>query len=326
MKKKIIIAGGTGFIGDALIKYFIAQQADVTVLTRALPRSHDNSYRRQPSLNNNSVTYIKWNGTFPGNWSSCLAGADVLINLCGKSVNCRYTKKNKAAIFNSRLTTTRALGEAIEQLEHPPAIWINASSATIYRHATDQPQDEFNGEIANDFSVQVCKQWEATFFNFKLPHTRQVALRMAITLGHGGVMTPYLNLVRFGLGGAQAGGKQMFSWIHIKDTCRIIDWIINHPGIEGVLNLAAPQPVSNATLMATLRNIMGVKIGLPAYKWMLQLGAFLIGTDTELLLKSRWVIPTKLLHWGYTFSYPNIREAVEEIIQQKTTGKNNSLL
>lgn len=326
MKKKVVIAGGSGFIGAALINHFIAQQAEVIVLTRALPLSQNNSYRRQTTQHNKAVTYVKWNGFYPGDWSRCLEAADVLINLCGKSVNCRYTEKNKAAIFSSRLTTTCALGEAIEQLEQPPAIWINASSATIYRHATDRPQDEYNGEIANDFSVQVCKQWEAAFFRFNLPHTRQVALRMAITLGQGGVMTPYLNLVRLGLGGAQAGGQQMFSWIHIEDTCNIIQWIIDHRDITGVLNLAAPHPVSNAALMATLRRASGIKFGLPAYKWMLQLGALLIGTETELLLKSRWVVPTKLLQSGYIFRYPTIREAVLHIIQQKTTAKSNSFL
>lgn len=319
MTKKIIIAGGTGFIGDALIKYFITQQTSVVVLTRALPKSRNNSYRRQSYQQNQQLTYVKWNGVYPGEWSNCLEGADVLINLCGKSVNCRYNEKNKAAILNSRITTTHALGAAIEQLKKPPALWINAASATTYRHATDGPQDEFTGEIGKGFSVQVCKEWEAAFFHFNFAHTRQVALRMAITLGQGGVMTPYLNMVKFGLGGAQAGGQQMFSWIHIEDSCRIIDWIINEQGINGVVNLAAPNPVSNAVFMTTLRKVMGVSIGLPAYKWMLRLGAWLIGTETELLLKSRWVLPTKLLQSGYTFFYPTIEEAVREIIQQKTT-------
>jgi len=188
----IVIAAGTGFIGKSLIAHF-GEQNDIVVLTR------------HPQPASGRTSYVKWDGENLGNWTTALENADLLINLTGKSVNCRYTPQNKKAILSSRVNATRVLGAAIHTLKNPPKVWINAGSATIYRHAEDRPQDEFNGEIANDFSVQVCKLWEQTFNNITLPHTRKVILRIGVTLGWqpGGVMQPYLNLLKFGLGGAQ---------------------------------------------------------------------------------------------------------------------------
>jgi uncharacterized protein (TIGR01777 family) len=198
----------------------------------------------------------------------------------------------------------------------PPSLWINAASATIYRHAMDRPQDEETGEVHNDFSVQVCKLWEKTFFEERTPFTRKIAFRMAITLGAGGVMVPYFNLLKFGLGGKQGSGRQMYSWVHITDVCRAIDFMVEHPDLEGVYNLSSPNPITNETFMKTLRKAAGHKYGLPAYEWMLAIGTRLIGTEDELILKSRWVVPTKLLQEGFTFKYVTIDKAFADIISK----------
>jgi uncharacterized protein (TIGR01777 family) len=303
--KKIVIAGGSGFIGAGLIEYFGGSN-HIVVLTR---RTNGLNGHAQPH-----VTYVEWDGRHTGPWTEALEGADLLVNLSGKSVNCRYTEANKAAIFDSRTASTTALGEAIKGLKRPPALWINAGSATIYRHAEDRPMDEFTGEIENDFSVQVCKKWEQTFNDIALPQTRKVILRIAITLGNGGVMEPYLNLVKFGLGGRQGSGRQRYSWVHIADVARMMEWLYHHPECEGTYNCSSPNPVSNTEFMATLRKATGQNFGLPAPGWMLKIGATLIGTETELLLKSRWVLPTRITQAGFTFKYPQLSDALQQIV------------
>lgn len=315
MKKKIVIAGGTGFIGTSLIKHF-SNDFKVIVLTRGFSNQQNNIYNRQSTLQPlPNVDYVSWDAKSPGSWAATLENAALVINLCGKTVNCRYTDKNKQAILKSRTQPTIALGEAIRNCVAPPKLWINSSSATIYRHATDRPQDEHTGEIENDFSVQVCKAWEKSFFDFRTPFTRKVALRMAVTLGKEGVMVPYFNLLKFGLGGRQGSGHQMYSWIHIDDTANIISWVLDHPEMEGVYNCCSPNPVTNENFMKILRNTAGYTFGLPAHEWMLKIGAKIIGTETELLLKSRWVLPTRLLAAGYSFKYAHIAEAFSEIIR-----------
>ncbi len=314
MKRKVVIAGGTGFIGKEFIRHF-SRNDEVIVLTRGIKNVQTNSYNRTTEkYNTPAVKYVIWDAVTLGDWSMELENADILINLTGKTVNCRYTKKNKKEILESRTLSTAILGEAVRKCLAAPKLWINASSATIYRHAEDRPQDENNGEIENDFSVQVCKAWEKTFFDVRTAFTRKVALRMAVTLGKGGVIVPYFNLLKFGLGGRQASGKQMYSWVHIEDSINIIEWIFNHPDMEGVYNCCSPNPVSNATFMKQLQKITGNSFGLPAYEWMLKLGARLIGTETELILKSRWVLPTKLLQTGYKFKFNTVEEAFTEIV------------
>jgi uncharacterized protein (TIGR01777 family) len=231
-------------------------------------------------------------------------------------VNCRYNEKNKNEIFDSRTDAVKVIGAGISKCKNPPALWINASSATIYRHALDRPQDEYTGEFHDDFSVQVCKRWEKTFYDQSTPHTRKVALRMAITLGPGGVLIPYFNLLKFGLGGKHASGKQMYSWIHIDDSCRMIEWIYDHTELEGTYNCSSPNPVTNADFMKTIRRVTGHKIGLPAFEWMLHIGAPIIGTEVELVLKSRWVVPTKILETGFKFKFPFLEDALANIISQ----------
>lgn len=299
--KKIVIAGGSGFIGAGLIEYFGLENS-IVVLSRAEARR------------SGAVSYVQWDGKSPGPWVQALEGADLLVNLAGKSVNCRYNEANKAAIFDSRRQSTAILGEAVKSLQKPPALWINAASATIYRHAEDRPMDEFTGEFHDDFSVQVCRLWEKTFNDITLPYTRKAVLRIAITLGKQGVMEPYLNLVKFGLGGYQGNGRQMYSWVHITDVARMMEWLFEHPECSGTYNCAAPGPVTNREFMATLRKAAGHLFGLPAPAWMLKIGAALIGTETELLLKSRWVLPTRITQAGFSFRYPQLEGAMAQII------------
>lgn len=315
--KKIIIAGGTGFIGQEMIKYW-GKENQMVILTRQLPdaRNNRNKYNSLSNEDLQNVRFVKWDGKNVEDWVKEINGADLIINLAGKTVNCRYTQKNKTEIFDSRINAVKAIGAAIRQCSIPPKCWINASSATIYRHATDRPQDEYTGEFHNGFSVQVCQLWEKTFYDQLTPATRKAALRMAITLGPGGVLIPYFNLLKFGLGGKQGNGKQMYSWVHITDTCRMIDWIAEHEKTEGTYNCSSPNPVTNAAFMKTLRKVTDTQVGLPAFEWMLKIGARMIGTETELVLKSRWVIPTKILETGFQFKYPLLKDAFTDIISK----------
>lgn len=313
--KKIIIAGGTGFIGQEMIKYF-GKENSIIILTRQVhdARNNRNAYDALTAKDLEHVRYVKWDARALGEWVHELNDADLLINLTGKTVNCRYTKKNKKEILDSRVDAVKALGEAIRQCSVPPLLWINASSATIYRHAMDYPQDEYSTEFHDGFSVNVCRAWEQTFYDEHTPATRKAALRMAITLGPGGIFIPYFNLLKFGLGGRQGSGKQMYSWVHIEDTCRMIEWIFDHPELKGTFNCASPNPVTNKEFMQTLRRITHTRIGLPAYTWMIKLGGAIIGTSPELVLKSRWVVPTRIRESGFQFNYPLLTNAMKEII------------
>jgi uncharacterized protein len=353
--KKIIIPGGTGFMGQAIAKYF-GSDNDIVILSRNIPGNNNNKYNNSllSARDGLHIKYVQWNGKTPEHsWVSELNGADIVINLSGKSVNCRYHQKNKQAIINSRVAPTNIIGEAVRQSAVPPKLWINAASATIYRNTCSGPQNEFNGEISElrkdnipctlpdqlrlkkkkllyairygknseqykelekDFSVKVCKLWEEAFFNQRTPFTRKVALRAAVTLGEGGVMVPYFNLCKAAMGGKHGTGKQMYSWVHVDDVCGMIEWLWENKELEGVFNCAAPNPVTNEQFMSTLRKVTGHRIGLPAPAWMLELGAWLIGTETELMLKSRWVIPTRAQKEGFTFKYETLNKAFAAII------------
>ncbi|WP_078381163.1 TIGR01777 family oxidoreductase [Sutcliffiella halmapala] len=295
MMKKVVLAGGTGFIGTYLEDKYRNLGYEVKIISR------------QPQ-------HISWGDRTK--IVEALENAELLINLAGKSVDCRYNEKNKKMIFDSRTETTEILGGAILEANNPPELWINSSTATIYRNAEDRPMTEEKGEIGTGFSVEVAKEWEKSFFQFTLPKTRQAALRIAIVLGKdGGVMTPFKNLVTFGLGGVQGSGNQMFSWVHIEDVYQIIQFLKERKDLDGVFNCAAPNPITNREFMTQLREAMNRKIGLPSPKWMLELGAIFIRTETELILKSRWVIPERLEQEGYTFKYARIDSALAEIMK-----------
>ncbi|WP_028595680.1 TIGR01777 family oxidoreductase [Paenibacillus assamensis] len=294
MKKKVVIAGGTGFIGKYFEKQFRSMGYDVIIISR------------QPH-------HLAWDDK--QGIVEAVNNADMLINLAGKSVDCRYNEKNKREIIRSRTSTTHLLGRAILACSHPPTLWINSSTATIYRHAEDRPMSEEGGDIGTGFSVDVAKQWEEALFSFNLPATRQVALRIAIVLGKdGGVMTPFKNLVRFGLGGVQGSGNQRFSWIHIEDLFGIVMFLREHEELSGVFNCSSPYPVTNRELMEQLRKTMKVKVGLPSPRWLLEIGAVFIKTETELVLKSRWVIPERLERAGYTFTYDRLDKTLDDLL------------
>jgi len=298
MTKKIVLAGGTGFVGSFLDWKYRSLGYDVISISR---RPGHMGWQEKEKI------------------AEGLDGAELLVNLAGKSVNCRYNKSNREQIFRSRTDTTEALGKAVLACANPPKLWLNASTATIYRHAEDRPMTEAEGELGSGFSVEVAKAWEQSFFSFKLPYTRQAALRIAIVLGsHGGVMVPYSNLVKFGLGGAQGSGRQMFSWIHIEDLFEIIRFLQSREDLSGVFNCSAPAPVTNRVLMKELRAVMGRRLGLPAASWMLEIGAFLLRTETELILKSRFVVPERLLTEGYSFKYPSLDDALQHIVSEKS--------
>lgn len=308
-KLKIVIAGGSGFIGQAMAARWAAKN-EVIVLSRMAARAANNSYSNSKF---EGVKYVQWDGKNIGNWMSAIEGADLLINLAGKSVNCRYNEANKADILNSRVDATAILGQAVLQCKNPPKLWINGASATIYPHAVDAPRDETFTDFAGDFSVQVCKAWEAAFNSLALPQTRKAILRMAIVLGAGGVMVPYRRLAKLGLGGQQGNGRQMFSWIHIDDLRGIVEWLWTEQLQQGIFNASTPNPTTNAAFMKTVRSTLGVPFGLPAPAWMLKIGAAIIGTETELLLKSRWVLPTRLQEAGFVFQYPELRGALADL-------------
>lgn len=360
--KKIVIPGGTGFIGQSLINYF-GKENEIVILGRDLLKQHKNLYsnKRVSGSDGYNVRYVKWITSDANNdWMNEIDGAHLIINLTGKSVNCRYHEKQKKEIIDSRVKSTIAIGNAIQRATIKPELWINAASATIYRHTLNKPNDEFTGiisewkkdnmpynfidaarnikkrimtrmkygknsvqysELDKDFSIQVCKAWESTFFEQGTPGTRKIALRTAITLGEGGVITPYLNLCKFGLGGKQGNGKQMYTWVHIEDVARMIDWLVEKKGEDCVYNCAAPNAVTNAVFMKTLREVTGHHLGLPASGWMLEAGAFLIGTETELMLKSRWVNPAKATIEGFEFKYKFLKDALAEIVKKMPRRK-----
>ncbi|KQM79105.1 NAD-dependent epimerase [Pedobacter sp. Leaf216] len=305
---KIILAGGNGYLGTILAQYFSHLANEVIILAR------------KPKAAKGNIKTLLWDGKTVDEWSVNLQDADLLVNLCGKNVNCRYTQQNKKAIFDSRLIPTRLLGKVISEMENPPKLWINITSATIYRHAEDRPQDELTGEIGEGFSIEVCKAWESSFFETNTPKTRKVALRMGIVIGlSDGAFPRLLNLVKLGMGGKQGNGEQYVSWVHEQDAARSIEWLLQHKEIEGAVNCTAPEAVKNNVFMRSIRKAYGIGFGLPAPAWLLGIGAKIIGTETELILKSRWVKPGILLANGFGFKYANIDEAVAAL---SVEGKN----
>ncbi len=307
MKKyrKIVLAGGSGQIGTALCKFYADRAEKIIVLSRGEKRQEGN------------ITYVHWDAKTQGAWIKELDEADILINLTGKNVNCRYTKKNMQEIFDSRTYSTRVLAAAIKSCKTAPKLWIQSASATIYRHAEDRPMTEKDGVIGSGFSVEVCKKWESVFLEetHDIPNMRKAILRTSLVLGKKeGVFPRLRNLTRAGLGGKQGNGKQWVSWIHEADVVNMIEWIATHRDIEGIINCTAPVPLKNNELMQLIRKGLNMPIGLPSPAWLLELGAIVIRTETELILKSRWVLPRRILKTGFQFQYPEASAAINNLI------------
>jgi len=315
---RIVIPGGSGQVGQMLARHFQELGHFVTVLTRG-PYT--------PPWQT-----VHWDGETIGPWTETLEGADVCINLSGRSVNCRLNATNRKAMYDSRIDTTRLLNQVIARLSDPPRVWLNASTATIYRHALDRPMDEMTGEIGGNerigrgrhapdtwnFSVHVAKDWEAAFFETETPRTRKVALRSAITFSPtpGNAFQVFSNLVRLGLGGAQGNGRQYVSWMHEADFAGAIDFLIDHEELDGPVNLAAPNPLPNRAFMRALRDAWGMPNGLPAPAPLIEIGAFFMRTESELVLKSRRVIPGRLLDAGFKFEFTDWQEAADDLVRQ----------
>ncbi len=300
---KIVIPGGTGQVGTLLARAFVADGHDVVVLSRSPEKA--------------SWRVVRWDAATLGDWTAEIDGADVVINLAGRNVNCRYNPENRRAIQESRIHSTRAVGQAIAGAARPPRVWLQASTATIYAHRFDAPNDEATGILGGSeagvpdtwrFSIDVAKSWEQAADEAGVPQTRKVLLRSAMTMSpdRGGVFDVLLGLVRLGLGGANGDGRQYVSWIHEQDFIRSVYWLINHDELKGPVNLTSPSPVPNAEFMRSLREAWGIGFGLPATKWMLELGAVLLRTETELILKSRRVVPGSTPPVGFRIPVPDL--------------------
>ncbi len=312
---KIVIPGGSGHIGTVLARAFQREGHEVVVLSRRSPP--------------HPWGFVSWDGSTLGAWARELDGCDVVINLAGRSVDCRYTPAHRREILESRVGSTRVIGQAIADAARPPRVWLQASTATIYAHRYDVPNDETTGRMGGDepdapsawkFSIDVAQAWERAFAEAVTPKTRKVALRSAMTMSpdRGGVFDTLLRLVRWGLGGKAGDGRQFMSWIHYEDFVSALGWIIDHEDLDGVVNVAAPHPLPNADFMRALRRAWGTRVGLPTTTWMLEIGAPLIRTETELILKSRRVVPRRLLEHGFVFTHPLWPDAARDLCRQYT--------
>jgi uncharacterized protein len=310
---RIVVPGGSGQVGQVLARYFQDRGHHVTVLTRG-------PYTAPWQT-------VHWDGEHIGDWTEHLEGADVCINLAGRSVNCRYHARNRREIYNSRIQSTRLLGRVIGGLSDPPKVWLNASTATIYRHALDRAMDEATGELGGNepgapstwnFSIRVARDWESAFFNAPTPRTRKVAMRSAITFSPapGNPFAVLSNLVRAGLGGKQGSGRQFVSWIHELDFARAVEFIIAHQELDGPINIASPNPLPNREFMAALRDAWDTPNGLPAPALFIEIAAFFMRTESELVLKSRRVVPGRLLNAGFEFEFPEWPGAAEDLVRQ----------
>ncbi|GAA4589338.1 uncharacterized protein (TIGR01777 family) [Actinoplanes octamycinicus] len=309
---KIVIPGGTGQVGTILERALTAQGYDVVVLTR-----HPRGERQ-----------VHWDGATLGDWVREIDGSDAVINLAGRSVSCRYTPENLAAMMNSRVDSARVVGEAIAKAARPPAVWLQMSTATIYAHRFDAANDEHTGLIGGDeagvpgyweFSVRIARSWEAAQAQAATPATRKVALRSAMVMSpdRGGVFDVLSWLTRIGLGGPVAGGRQYVSWIHDHDFVRAVRFLIERDDLAGAVNLAAPGPLPQRDLMRALRSAWRMPVGLPATGWMAEIGALALRTDTELLLKSRRVVPERLTDAGFSFHYPQWQPAAVDLARRR---------
>ncbi len=302
---RLVIPGGSGFLGLELARFFSEKGWEVSILSR------------NKKADQGAIKFFQWDGKTLGDWVKQIDGADVVVNMAGRTVNCRYNEKNKKQILDSRIDSTRVLGQAIANAAKPPSVWINSSSATIYEDTRGElpANDEYKGKIGTDFSMNICKAWEKEFKAAELPNVRKIALRTAIVIGKekGGALEYLINLTKLWLGGTQGSGEQFVSWVHLRDFARVVAFLIEKEHIAGVVNCAAPHPVTNQNFMAALRKAVGRSWGLPMPKFLLEIGAILLRTQTELVLKSRKVVSKRLEEEGFLFEFNTVEEAFEEI-------------
>lgn len=309
---KIVIPGGTGQIGQILSRALTLKGHEVVVISRN--KASD-------------TAWVEWDGQTLGEWTKEIDGCDVVINLAGRSVNCRYTDSNLSEMMNSRVLSTKAVGDAIALAKNPPELWLQMSTATIYSHRFDAPNDEMRGEIGGKetdtpaywkTSIDIAEAWERELEIAATPRTRKIAMRSAMVMSPdaGGIFSVLLKLVKLGLGGSVGGGHQFISWIHEDDFVRAIEFLISNKNLEGAINLTSPEPLPQKAFMSDLRKAWGTSIGLPATKWMAEIGAFILRTDTELLLKSRRVVPTRLTDAGFKFNYSNWKVAAMDLVKR----------
>jgi uncharacterized protein len=313
---KIVIPGGTGQVGTILHRAFADAGDEVVIVSR------------RPS----AEWHVAWDGETLGEWAGAVDGSDVVINLAGRSVNCRYTKANLTDMMRSRVRSARVVGEAIAAAGQPPRVWLQMSTATIYAHRLDAANDEATGVIGGwetgvpgywAYSVDIATAWERELNEARTSRTRRVALRSAIVMSpdRGGAFDVLSRLARLGRGGSVAGGRQYVSWIHDQDFVAAVRFLIERDDLAGPVNLAAPGPEPQRDFMRELRDSWGVRVGLPATKWMAELGAFAIRSDTELLLKSRRVVPGRLLAAGFEFSYGDWGRAARDLVRRARTAR-----
>ena len=297
----VVIAGGSGFLGRSLQRHFERHGSQVNVLSRC------------PSL----PTDVRWDGKSVGDWIKLLKRADVVVNLAGRSVNCRYNQRNRHAILHSRLDSTRAIRQAFQELDSPPRVWLNSSTSTIYNDTRgDAPANaETSQNIGDDFSMSVARQWEEAFFQGELPATKRIAMRIAIVMGKSGGALPVMKrIARFGLCSPQGDGKQWISLIHVNDFCRVVEYLAGGELNEGVVNVCGPEPILNCDFNALMRERVRPWFTVPQPEWFLKLGAIFMQTQTELILKSRKVAPQKLLDAGFEFEFPTANDILKHLV------------
>jgi hypothetical protein len=301
MKNKIVIAGGSGFLGQSLVDKLSNEDTEVVILTRKRNKNH-------------AVSQVQWDGKTLGVWTKELEGSKAVINLAGRSVNCRYTEKNKQEIIESRVNATLVIGKAIQGLANPPLVWINAGSAAIFGNAGDTLNTE-ESTPGEGFSPDVCKKWEEAFYRIETPATRKVLLRMGLVFQKKmGLLKPFVRLTRCGLGGKIGNGEQYISWIHEDDFTRVIQSAIEQKDYEGTIHCASPYPVKNKDFLKALRHSCNVPFGLPSPAFVLKAGAFVIGTEADLLLSGRRVVSKFLEGKGFYFQYARIEDALEHLL------------
>ena len=307
MKDKIVLAGGTGFLGKALAQFFAEKEYEVVVLGRSNELPADFPEAR----------LVTWDARTIGSWMKELEGAKALVNLCGRSVDCRYNESNRRLILDSRVNATRVLGDAVAQATIPPKVWLNAGTATIYedRRGDLPPHDENSDDLGHGFSVEVAKAWEEAFLETQVHHVRKVAMRISIVLGTGGGAFPVMRrFARLGLGGRQGPGSQWMSWLHLDDWVGIVDWLVSTDSVSRVVNLAAPNPVTNASFMSEMRSAFApFGVGFPAPAFAVRFGAVFLRTAPELVLKSRKVVSRVLRDEGYVFRFPTLEDAIFDL-------------